>query len=55
MGPAAEYLLYTGTDLRLDSVTRLYRLKGVMKYVLTKAYEKYPTYLEYRYDRSDAF
>jgi thioredoxin-related protein len=41
--------------LRLDSVTRLYRLKGVMKYVLTKAYEKYPTYLEYRYDRSDAF
>jgi thioredoxin-related protein len=41
--------------LRLDSVTRLYRLKGVLKYVLTKGYQKYPTYLEYRYGRDDAF
>ena len=37
--------------LRLDSVTRLYRLKGVLEYVLSRAYEEYPTYLEYRRSR----
>jgi len=41
--------------VRLDSVARLYRLRGVLQYVLSRAYEEYPTYLEYRFNRSDAF
>lgn len=54
--PALIFFDESGNEiLRLDSVTRLYRLKGVMKYVLTKAYEQYPTYVEYRYGRRDAF
>lgn len=53
--PALIFFDENGEEImRLDSVTRLYRLKGVLKYVLTKAYKKYPTYLEYRYDRADA-
>jgi thioredoxin-related protein len=33
---------------RIDSVVRLYRLRGVLEYVLTKGYETAPTYQRWR-------
>ncbi len=33
---------------RIDSVVRLYRLRGVLAYVLDRGYDKYPTYQRWR-------
>jgi thioredoxin-related protein len=53
--PALVFFDENGKEIiRLDSVAGQHRLQGVMRYVLSKAYKKYPTYLEYRYGRSDA-
>jgi thioredoxin-related protein len=50
--PALVFFDESGKEIiRLDSVTRLYRLKGVLNYVLNKAYQQYPTFLEYRHGR----
>ena len=54
--PALIFFDESGKEIiRLDSVAGQHRLQGVMRYVLSKAYEKYPTYLEYRFGRRDAF
>jgi thioredoxin-related protein len=54
--PTLLFFDETGKEIiRLDSVAGQYRISGVMRYVLSKAYKKYPTYLEYRFGRGDAF
>ena len=54
--PALIFFDESGNEIiRLDSVTGQHRLKGVMRYVLSGAYKKYPTYLEYRFGRMDAY
>lgn len=40
--------------IRLDSLVRLYRLRGVLEYVLTKGYLESPNYQRWRQDRDDA-
>ena len=53
--PALVFFDQSGREIiRLDSVTGQHRLQGVMRYVLSGAYKKYPTYLEYRFGRMDA-
>lgn len=39
---------------RIDSVVRLYRLQGVLEYVLTKGYETAPTYQRWRENQQQA-
>jgi thioredoxin-related protein len=47
--PALVFFDENGKEIiRLDSVTRLYRLKGVLDYVLTKGYLKAPTFMRWR-------
>ncbi len=54
--PALLFFDESGKEIiRLDSVTGQHRLQGVMRYVLSGAYKKYPTYLEYRFGRLDAY
>lgn len=54
--PALVFFGQSGKEIiRLDSVTGQHRLQGVMRFVLSEAYKKYPTYLEYRFGRRDAF
>lgn len=54
--PALIFFDQSGKEIiRLDSVTGQHRLRGVMRYVLSGAYKKYPTYLEYRFGRIDAY
>ena len=54
--PALVFFDQSGKEIiRLDSVTGQHRLQGVLRYVLSGAYKKYPTYLEYRFGRFDAF
>lgn len=54
--PALVFFDRSGKEIiRLDSVTGQHRLQGVMRYVLSGAYKKYPTYLEYRFGRMDAY
>jgi thioredoxin-related protein len=54
--PALIFFDQEGKEIiRLDSVAGQHRLKGVMRYVLSGAYKKYPTYLEYRFGRMDAY
>ncbi|MGB5226133.1 MAG: thioredoxin fold domain-containing protein [Arenicellales bacterium] len=54
--PALLFFDQSGKEIiRLDSVTGQHRLRGVMNYVLSGAYKKYPTYLEYRFGRIDAY
>jgi thioredoxin-related protein len=54
--PALIFFDQAGKEIiRLDSVAGQHRLKGVMRYVLSGAYKKYPTYLEYRFGRMDAY
>lgn len=54
--PALIFFDRSGKEIiRLDSVTGQHRLRGVMKYVLSGAYKEYPTYLEYRFGRNDAY
>jgi thioredoxin-related protein len=54
--PALIFFDQAGKEIiRLDSVAGQHRMKGVMRYVLTGAYKKYPTYLEYRFGRMDAY
>lgn len=40
---------------RIDSVVRLYRLQGVLEYVLTKGYETAPTYQRWRENQQQEF
>lgn len=54
--PALIFFDQAGKEIiRLDSVAGQHRLQGVMRYVLSGAYKKYPTYLEYRFGRNDAY
>ena len=54
--PALIFFDQSGKEIiRLDSVAGQHRLQGVMRYVLSGAYKKYPTYLEYRFGRFDAY
>jgi thioredoxin-related protein len=54
--PALVFFDQSGKEIiRLDSVTGQHRLQGVMRYVLTGAYKKYPTYLEYRFGRMERY
>jgi len=54
--PALVFFDQSGKEIiRLDSVTGQHRLQGVMRYVLSEAYKKYPTYLEYRFGQRDAY
>jgi len=54
--PALIFFDQSGKEIiRLDSVTGQHRLRGVMNYVLSGAYKKYPTYLEYRFGRMDSY
>ncbi len=54
--PVLVFFDQSGREIiRLDSVTGLHRLQGVMRYVLSGAYKKYPTYLAYRFGRIDAY
>lgn len=47
--PALVFFNENGKEIiRLDSVTRLYRLKGVLDYVLTKGYLQAPTFMRWR-------
>lgn len=40
--------------LRVDSVVQFYRLRNVLDYVLTRGYERYPTFQEWRVGRERA-
>jgi thioredoxin-related protein len=54
--PALVFFDQEGKEIiRLDSVAGQDRLKGVLNYVLSGAYKKYPTYLEYRFGRMDTY
>lgn len=39
--------------IRVDSVVRLYRLKGVLEYLLAKGYQETPSYLRWRRQQSE--
>lgn len=40
--------------VRVDSVVQFYRLRNVLDYVLTRGYEKYPTFQQWRENQSQA-
>jgi thioredoxin-related protein len=47
--PTLVFFDEQGTEImRIDSVVRLYRLRGVLNYILSKGYQKAPTMQRWR-------